>query len=162
MTIDDATTAAGADPDAIAEQPTAHDTAMRLHSVAIHLLRRLRREDVVLGISAARLSALSVVGFGGPHTLGDLAAAEQVTPPTMTRIVAALEFDGLVRRQSDAADGRVSRVEITPKGWQLLERGRAQRSATLAQQFDELGDEELATLARAAAILERILGRPES
>src|SRR6476661_10655355 len=85
----------------------AASTAIRLHSAAIHLLRRLRREDDASGLSAPRLSALSVVVFGGPLTLGALAAAEQVRPPTMTRIVSALEAAGLVQREPGPRDGRV-------------------------------------------------------
>src|SRR5512134_1777173 len=80
----------------------AEQTADRLHSAAIQLLRRLRREDNRWGLSAPRLSALSVLVFGGrPLTLGELANAEQVRPPTMTRLVSALESQGLVSRASD-------------------------------------------------------------
>src|SRR5918996_5775251 len=90
--------------------------ADRWHSLAIHLLRRLRREDVKAGLTGPRLSALSVVVFGGPITLGDLAAAEQVKPPTMTRLVRALESEGLVRRENDPQDGRIVRLRATAKG----------------------------------------------
>src|SRR5919199_1393233 len=79
--------------------------ADRLHSAAVHLLRLLRREDARSGLSAPRLSALSVLVFGGARTLGELAAAEQVRPPTMTRLVRALEAAGLVTREGDPADG---------------------------------------------------------
>src|SRR3954462_3251460 len=78
--------------------------ADRLHSAAIHLLRRLRREDDASGLPAPQLSALSVIVFGGPITLGALAAAEQVRPPTITRVVATLEESGLVVRETDDAD----------------------------------------------------------
>ena len=89
--------------------------ADRLHSAAIHLLRRLRREDDAGGLTAPRLSALSVIVFGGgPVTLGQLAAAEQVRPPTMTRLVNGLETEGLVVRQADPADGRVTYIKATP------------------------------------------------
>src|ERR1700729_2528314 len=84
--------------------------ADQLHSAAIHLLRRLRKEDEGGGLNAPRLSALSVIVFGGPMTLGDLAAAEQVRPPTMTRIVQALETQMLITRQRDPADGRSVRL----------------------------------------------------
>jgi DNA-binding MarR family transcriptional regulator len=114
----------------------------------------LRREDEALGISAAQLSALSVVGFGGPCTLGELARAEQVTPPTITRIVAALEADGLVTRHGDTKDGRVSRIAITPTGTQMLEVGRARRTARLAGRLRSLPAEDLVVLARAAELLE--------
>src|SRR3954452_9515904 len=86
------------------------DLADRLHSAAIHLLRRLRREDDASGLPAPQLSALSVIVFGGPITLGALAAAEQVRPPTITRVVATLEESGLVVRETDDADRRVARV----------------------------------------------------
>src|SRR5229473_2111765 len=90
-----------------AAQPSAVDnvtvhTADRLHSAAIHLLRRLRRQDDASGLTAPRLSALSVIVFSGPLTLGALATAEQVRPPTMTRLVAALEEAGLVVREPGA------------------------------------------------------------
>src|SRR6188508_2981688 len=91
------------------------ELADRWHSLAIHLLRRLRREDVKAGLTGPRLSALSVIVFGGPITLGDLAAAEQVRPPTMTRLVRALEHEQLVRREKDPSDGRVVRLLATAK-----------------------------------------------
>lgn len=131
-------------------------TATRLHSVAIHLLRRLRREDDASGLTAPRLSALSVVVFGGPLTLGALAAAEQVRPPTMTRIVAALEQAGLVVREPEPTDGRAVLIRATPAGRQLLEEGRARRTAVLARQLAALTPEELATLQQAAEILDRL------
>src|SRR3712207_2008290 len=81
--------------------------ADRLHSAAIHLLRRLRRADEASGLSGPKLSALSVIVYGGPITLGDLAAAEQVRPPTMTRIVRELEAAGLIRRSADSEDRRI-------------------------------------------------------
>src|ERR671924_776068 len=92
------------------------EAADRFHSAAIHALRHVRREDPASGLSAARLSALSVLVFGGPRTLGELAAAERVRPPTMTNTVRGLEEAGLVRREADPHDGRVVRVEATAKG----------------------------------------------
>src|ERR1700739_1344776 len=99
---------------------TTTELADRLHSVAIHLLRRLRREDDASGLPAPQLSALSVIVFGGPITLGALAQAEQVRPPTITKLVAALEDAGLVERGVDAADRRVVRVKATARGTRLL------------------------------------------
>ena len=96
------------------------EVADRLHSAAIHLLRWLRREDEAAGLSPARLSALSVVVFGGPLPIGELARAEQVRPPTMTRLVQALERDGLVAREPDPADGRVTRVRATAEGARIV------------------------------------------
>lgn len=131
--------------------------ADRLHSAAIHLLRRLRSEDRHTGLSVPRASALSVVVFAGPVTLGELAAAEQVRPPTMTRLVTALERQGLVVREGDAADARVVRVRATAKGIRLLQEGRARRIARLQAALQELPDAELETLGSATAILERLL-----
>lgn len=113
--------------------PNPEALADQLHSAAIQLLRQLRREDDSIGISAPRLSALSVVVFAGPLTLGQLAAAEQVKPPTMTRIVTGLEEDGLVARRDDASDGRLTQIHATAKGRKVLAAGRAQRVGTLAE-----------------------------
>src|SRR5918992_5663788 len=104
--------------------PDTKRAADRLHSAAIHLLRLLREEDVASGVSAARLSALSVVVFAGPVTLGRLAAAEQVRPPTITGVVSGLERDGLVRRRPDRRDRRVQWVDATAKGRRVLSRAR--------------------------------------
>src|ERR1051325_11101131 len=106
------------------------ELADRLHSAAIHLLRRLRREDDASGLPAPQLSALSVIVFGGPITLGALAAAEQVRPPTLTRLVEKLESSGLVERAPAPADKRVSRLAATPKGVKLLHDGRRRRVAS--------------------------------
>jgi DNA-binding MarR family transcriptional regulator len=114
----------------------------------------VRREDARSGLTAPRLSALSVVVFGGPLTLGALAAAEQVRPPTMTRLVAALEAQGLVVRDPDPHDGRVVRVRATAKGQRLLAAGRARRVEKLAGAVGALSADDRAVLARAAAILE--------
>src|ERR1700722_9209081 len=92
------------------------EIADRIHSAAIHLLRKLRREDDASGFSAPRLSALSVVVFAGPVSLGELAAAEQVRPPTMTRIVDALARQGLVTRRKNARDGRSIQIAATVEG----------------------------------------------
>jgi DNA-binding MarR family transcriptional regulator len=137
--------------------PSTHDIADRLHSSAIHLLRRLRREDDASGLPAPQLSALSVIVFGGPLTLGALATAEQVRPPTITRLVDKLEAAGLVERLSDAADGRISRVSATPKGVKLLHAGRRRRVATLAAALDALSKSERSTLSNALPVLEKVV-----
>jgi DNA-binding MarR family transcriptional regulator len=134
------------------------ETADRLHSAAIHLLRRLRREDDASGLAAPKLSALSVVVHAGPLTLGALAAAEQVRPPTMTRIVAALEAEGLVTREADAHDGRIAHVRATARGARVLEQGRARRVAALSKALSELSASERATLDQAVGIMERLSG----
>jgi len=135
------------------------ETADRLHSAAIHLLRRLRREDDASGLGAPRLSALSVIVFAGPITLGDLAAAEQVRPPTMTRLVAALEEAGLVTREADTDDRRVVSIAATTAGKRVMQEGRERRVAELARELGELPEKEVALLARALDVLERVVGR---
>jgi DNA-binding MarR family transcriptional regulator len=140
-----------------ASRPDPDDIATHLHSAAIHLLRRLRREDVHAGLSGPRASALSVIVFGGPITLGALAAAEQVRPPTMTRLVKALEAQGLVRREEGAHDRRETLLHATPRGRELLHRGRDRRVRRLALQVARLSPSELATLADATVILQRLL-----
>ena len=106
--------------------------AERLHAAAIHLLRRLRRQDDAMGLTPARASALSIMVFGGRVTIGQLAQAEQVSAPTMTRLVVGLERDGLVRREADPHDGRVVWLQATPKGTRILHDGRRRRVEALA------------------------------
>jgi DNA-binding MarR family transcriptional regulator len=137
----------------------ATDLADRLHSAAIHLLRRLRREDDASGLPAPQLSALSVIVFGGPITLGALATAEQVRPPTITKLVAALEEAGLVEREVDADDRRVVRVRSTPRGARLLQEGRQRRVAMLAGSLAELSVADRGLLERAASVLEKVARR---
>jgi len=127
--------------------------ASRLNSVAIHLVRRLRRADESLGVTPARLSALSVLVFGGPSRISDLAATEQVTGPTMSKIVAGLEADGLVSRRPDPDDRRAVLLTPTARGRRLMERGRAQRVERLAAELASLPESDVRTLARAAEIL---------
>ena len=134
-----------------------HDTARRLHSAAIHLLRALRRQDSASGIGPARLSALSVLVFGGPLTLGELAQAEQVRPPTMSRVVAGLEEAGLVRREADPEDARRAHLHPTAAGRRLMEKARDRRVDELAAWLVALPDDERAQLARTLDTLEKLL-----
>jgi DNA-binding MarR family transcriptional regulator len=134
------------------------DLADRLHSAAIHLLRRVRRHDAAAGVSGPTGSALSVIVFRGPLTMTELAQAEQVRTPTVTRLVSALEADGLVERLPDERDRRVVRVRATPRGRTVLENGRRLRVQALAADLAALPRAELATLRRAVAALEGIVG----
>src|SRR5438046_1076341 len=108
------------------------EVADRLHSAAIHLLRYARKEDVLSGQGPARLSALSVLTFGGPMTLGQLASAEQVKPPTMSRIITGLERKRLAERVPDSRDARRIRIRATPSGVRLLQKAREWRIEYLA------------------------------
>jgi DNA-binding MarR family transcriptional regulator len=133
------------------------EVADRLHSAAIHLLRRIRKVDEASGLSAARLSALSVLVFGGPTTVGALARAEQVSAPTMSRLVTGLERDGFVTRQVDADDARSVQVRATPKGRRVLVQGRDRRVAELVRLLEGLPAEDLRMLGEAAEIMEQVL-----
>jgi len=135
------------------------ELADRLHSAAIHVLRRVAREDTASGLGGPALSALSVVVFGGPLSLGKLAEAEQVTPPTMTRTVQGLEAGELVRREKDESDGRIVNIHATPKGVEVLQAARARRVAALASSLAGLEERDVRTLERAASLLERAASR---
>jgi DNA-binding MarR family transcriptional regulator len=139
--------------------PNAMAVADGLHSAAIHLLRRVRKQDVATGEGPARLSALSVLVFGGAKTLGELAAAEQVKPPTMSRIVAGLNRSRLVTITADPHDARRMRIRATAKGTRLLQKGRQLRIVDLASHLDQLAPEDLAKLAKAVEILQKLLER---
>jgi DNA-binding MarR family transcriptional regulator len=131
-------------------------TADRLHSAAIHLLRRLRVRDRESGVGPAQLSALSVLVFGGPRSLGELADAEQVRPPTMSRIVAGLERAGLVKRRR-TEDGRRVRLEASAKGAKILEQGRNRRVESLAKALSVRPEKEQQKLGELVDILEQII-----
>jgi DNA-binding MarR family transcriptional regulator len=133
--------------------------ADRFHSAAVHALRHSRREDAASGLTAARLSALSVLVFGGAKTLGELAAAEQVRPPTMTGMVRGLEHEGLARREPDRRDARVVRVHATAKGKRVLQQARQRRIEALADRLAELDADEIALVGRAADLVDEALRR---
>lgn len=130
------------------------EVADRLHSAAIHLLRRAAEEDRAAGLSRARLSALSVVVFRGPLTLGELATAEGVRSATMTGIVNGLERDRLVRRRPHGRDRRSVNIEATGAGRRLLDRARVRRIDYVVSKLDDLSDDELELLGRAAELLD--------
>ena len=133
------------------------ETADRLHSAAIHLLRRVRQQDAATGQGPARLSALSVLVFGGPCTLGQLATAEQVKPPTMTRIAKGLRRSGFVEMTKDPHDARRIQIKATVKGTHLLQQGRKRRIEYLASYLENLTPGEKTILYKAAGILGRVL-----
>src|SRR5215213_8526349 len=137
-----------------ASSPT--QLADRLHSAAIHLLRRVAREDPASGLGGPALSALSVIVFSGPISLGRLAEAERVRPPTMTRTVQGLEAAGLVRRAADPDDGRVVNVRATRRGESVLHAARARRVTALAKGLGALSRQELEALEHAVGLLERV------
>ena len=137
--------------------PSRETIAERLHSTAIHLLRLVRVQDAAAGIGPAQLSAMSVIVFGGPASLNDLASAEQVKPPTMSRIVDALEAAGLAHRRINQRDRRAVLIEATEKGVSLLREGRRRRVKFLAGKLARLSPGELARLDRALSALQKAL-----
>jgi DNA-binding MarR family transcriptional regulator len=140
----------------IAPHPDPENLAELLHSTAIRLLRTLRRVDESSGLTAPRLSALSVIVFNGPITLGKLAEAEQVRPPTMTRIVNALEEQELVVKAQDPGDGRLIRIAATTKGKRVLIRGRARRVQSLTEQIRHLEKVEQENLSAALVTIHEL------
>ena len=132
------------------------DVAARLHSSAIRLLRSMRRDDDGSGLSAPRLSALSVIVLAGPMSLAELATAEQVKPPTMSRIVDALVERGLITRIAKPGDRRSVEIAATAEGMELLDAGREQRVGALVGRLRGLADSERRALARGVEILERV------
>jgi DNA-binding MarR family transcriptional regulator len=132
------------------------EAAERLHSAAIHLLRRLRIRDREIGVGPAQLSALSVLGFGGPKSLAELAEAEQVKAPTMSRIVASLLQAKLVRRRTDKQDRRAVVIQATEKGIRIMQEGRRRRVAALAVTVRGLAEKEIVHLLEAAEVMEHL------
>lgn len=130
----------------------------QLRLAVARLSRRIRQHATTAGdeLTASAQGALATIERLGPITLGELAAVEQVRPPSMTRIVARLEEYGYATRVVDPADRRIARAEITPAGRELLARSRTQKDAYLAQRVALLTDDERATLARALPLLERL------
>lgn len=140
--------------------PEDAELAARLRLVITRLARRLRRQTEG-GVTASQLSALATVERAGPLTLGELSACERVQPPSMTRIVAGLEELELVARTVDTADRRVAHVQLTDVGRRLLDASRHRKNVYLTARLGGLDKRERATLAEAAAILERMLEEPE-
>ncbi len=141
-------------------EPPLPELADGLHSLAIHLLRRLRREDAAMGLSPARSSVLSVLVFRGSCSLRELADAEQVSAPTMSRMISAMAVAGLVRRRRHPGDARAVRIEATARGRRILEGGRARRVERLTELLARVDHDQRALVGEAVAVLEEML-RPE-
>jgi DNA-binding MarR family transcriptional regulator len=128
--------------------------ANRLNSSAIRLLRRISQEDGADGLTGPRASALSVLVYGGPATVGELARRERVAVPTMSRLVDALVREGMVGRGPAPGDRRVVRLTATANGRTTMERGRARRIRRLAAELEALGADDLDVLERALDLLD--------
>lgn len=135
------------------------ELAARLRIAVTRLHRRLRQQSVV-GVSPTQEAALATINRLDRPTLGELAQAEGVQPPTMTRVVANMEASGLVRKFSDTEDRRVSRVELTREGHATLEWIRSRKNAYVARQLARLSPEDRQHAAELAALLERFVEGP--
>jgi DNA-binding MarR family transcriptional regulator len=142
----------------VTKSPESVEVAARLRLAIARTARRLRQEAGV-ELSPSLAAALATVERHGLLTPSELAERERVQRPTATRIVGRLADAGLVERTADPADGRVSLVSATPKGSALLRRLRGRKNAYLARRLRDLEPQEIATLDRAAEILERLLER---
>jgi DNA-binding MarR family transcriptional regulator len=141
----------------------AFDLADRLHSAAIHLLRRLRIQDLASGVGPAKLSALSVLVFSSrPLSLADLAAAEQVKPPTMSRLITSMAEEGLVRIRKSKDDARGIRITVTSRGKKLLLEGKRRRVESLAEALTELDPASLKRLSADIDLLRHVISRISS
>ena len=132
------------------------ETAARLRLVLNRLARRLRSQTPH-DLSPSLTSALVTIELRGPISLGELARCERVTPPSVTRMAAALERLGLVRRERDAADRRFARVSLTAEGRRMVQRTRTRKTAYLAKKLRRLDQAELAVMREALPVLERLL-----
>jgi DNA-binding MarR family transcriptional regulator len=142
----------------MADQPV-EETARRLRYSATRLARMLRRQDGTI-LTPTQGATLSTVERLGPITLGELAAHEQVAPPTTSNVVGKLEAQGLVRRRRDPDDGRVWRVEVSAQGRRQLEASRSRKTAWLASRLRELPPDDLDRLADALDVLDTLTGAP--
>ena len=142
-----------------ATDTTISETAGRLRFSVFRLARLLRQQDDS-GYAPAQIAALATIVREGPITLGALATHEQLTPPSITKVVVALEEAGLVERRRDETDRRVCRVVATAKGRRQLETSRVKRTAWLAKQLQALPADELARLTDALDVIERLTVRP--
>jgi DNA-binding MarR family transcriptional regulator len=130
-----------------------------LHSAALHLLRRVASVDASSGLSPARLSALSVIVYGGPLTMSELARTERVSPATISSTVSGLEGAGLVLRRRKSLDARSVTVEATPNGRKVLTEGQRRRVALLAEGLATLSARDRAALTRGVDALEKLLSQ---
>ena len=135
------------------------DAVERFHHLAIALLRSMRRVDEANGLAGPRASALAVLVFRGPQSLGELAAAEGVKPPTMSRLVKAMQAEGLVQSQAAAHDQRAVRIAASAKGKRLMLRGRDKRLAAIRELLRDASAAEREALETVVELLARALGK---
>jgi DNA-binding MarR family transcriptional regulator len=138
------------------ESAVTEELPTRLRLAIMRLARRLRQQAEP-DMTPSMLSAMANIEYRQPVTLGDLAEAERVTPPTMTKIVGRLEEAGLVKRVVDTADRRIQRVSLTRDGVKLIARNRSRKNAYLARKLRKLEPDEVSKLEEAVGVIEKIL-----
>ncbi len=143
----------------VAESDAERGLASRLRLAVVRLTRRLRAQRVNSAISLTQVSALSTLHKCGPLTPGELAAKEGVQPPSMTRVIAALEEFGFATRRPHPTDGRQAIVELTEAGLAYIDEEVSAREAWLDKRLAELTPDERAVLSRAAEIIDRMAGQ---
>ncbi|TCO58148.1 MarR family winged helix-turn-helix transcriptional regulator [Actinocrispum wychmicini] len=131
----------------------------RLRLSVMRLNRRLRAQRTSSSVTLSQISALSSLHKCGPMSPGELAAREGVQPPSMTRVIGALEDMGYISKRAHPNDGRQVIVELTEKGLGYIEADISAREAWLDARLSELDDTERAILSRAAEIIERMAGK---
>ena len=138
--------------------PTRHDTELSsaLRLAVMRLARRMRAERAETSLTLSQLATLATLERRGPMTPRELAAAERVQPPSMTRLAASLEAAGLVTRTAHPYDGRQVLLEASPAGAALLREDRRRRDAWLAQRLADLDEDEREVLRRASSVLDRL------
>ncbi|ONI78703.1 MarR family transcriptional regulator [Actinosynnema sp. ALI-1.44] len=136
-----------------------HSLTSRLRLAVMRLNRRLRAQRTTESVTLSQVSALSSLHKCGSMTPGELAAREGVQPPSMTRVIAALEDMGYIRKRAHPNDGRQVIVELTERGLGYIEADVAAREAWLHARLSELDETERATLLRAAEIIDRMAGQ---
>jgi DNA-binding MarR family transcriptional regulator len=138
---------------------TSLDTAALAHDLRLavmRLSRRLRNQRVDTSVTLTHLAALSTLKRHGPMSPGELAGHERVQPPSMTRVVVALEAMGLVTRTPHPTDGRQVVIELTPAAEQLLDAEARAREAWLTGHLQDLTPEERTVLREAAVIIDKL------
>jgi DNA-binding MarR family transcriptional regulator len=140
------------------EQSVGSDLAGQLRLSVVRLNRRLRSQRTDETVSLTQISAMATLSRCGAMTPSELAASERVRPPSMTRVIAALEEDGLVSRRDHPTDGRQSIIELSPAGAELLAAEASAKERWLDKRLAELTESERATLARATEIIDRMAG----
>jgi DNA-binding MarR family transcriptional regulator len=143
-----------------ASNVTEAELAARLRLALLRLTRIVRNQRVDQSVTLTQLSAMGTLAMHGPMSAGELANCERVQPPSMTKVLAALETRGLVQREQHPADRRQAIIAITEDGRHLLDEERQSRDVWLTERLAVLSDEERARLSDIVPVLDRLAEQP--